>query len=79
MDEFALLIGQLEAGDGQGDEALLLEVEAVLGAGGENFIEGELGEDGEAGPGVQLDGEGVHRDGVNSAGLGGASYSRTMI
>ena len=73
MDELPLLICQLEAGDGQGDEALLLEVEADLGAGGDHFIEGELGEDGEAGPGVQLDGEGVHRDGVNSAGLGGSS------
>ena len=28
---------------------------------------------------MELDGEGVHGDGVNSAGLGGASYRRTKF
>ena len=71
MDEFALLIGQLQAGDGQGDEALLLDVEGDLGAGGDHVIEGELGEDGEGGALRQGDREGDHLHGVDGARLGG--------
>ena len=70
MDEFTLLIGQLQAGDGQVDEALLLDVKGDPGAGGDHVVEGELGEDGEGGALCQGDREGDHLHCVDGAGLG---------
>ena len=71
MDKFTLLICELEAGDGQGEEALLLDLEGDLGAGGHHVVEGEGGEDGEGAALGQGDGEGGHLHGVDGAGLGG--------
>ena len=70
MDQFSLLIGQLQAGDGQRDEALLLDVKGDPGAGGDHIVEGELGEDGEGGALCQGDREGDHFHCVDGARLG---------
>ena len=71
MDEFTLLIGQLQAGDGEGEEPLLLDVKGDSGAGGDHVVEGELGEDGEGGALGQGDREGDNLHFVDGAGLGG--------
>jgi len=62
----------LETGDGEGDETLLLQVETESGALWDWFIESELSQDLDGGSGVERDGEGFNNNAVNCSWLVGA-------
>ena len=62
----------LETGDGEGDETLLLQFETERGALWDWFIKSELSQDLDGGSGVERDGEGFNNNAVNCSWLIGA-------